>query len=319
MSSVIVNDDGGITLWGAPSTGKTTFLAALHVGLIQRHSPWLVRGVAKADSDALTRMTTELVQNRTFPDATVSIENYRWELVGTVQRTVRRGRLRRTQITETVAVPLDLIDASGESAHPIDAGPVRWEELIDSLERSRGIVFLFDPTREFDSGDAFVHTVGVVNELNQRMRDRNLPEGRLPHYVAICVAKFDEIKVLKTAENLNMIYYDNDDHGCPRVHEEEARAFFAYLCEVSDSGEAELVPNLLESSFRPERIKYFVTSAIGFYIDPNSGTYDRSDFQNHLPGSPGKEPSRIRGTVRPINVVEPILWLGQCLAEEAAR
>lgn len=319
MSSATVDAHGGITLWGAPSTGKTTFVAALHVGLIQRHSPWHVRGVSKADSDALTRMTTELVQHRLFPDATVSLENYRWELVGTVQRAVRRGRFRQAKVNDTVTVPLDLIDASGESSNPMSAGRVRWQELIESMERSRGIVFLFDPTREFDSGDAFVHTVGVLNELNQRMRDRHLPGGRLPHFVAICVAKFDEVKVLKTAENLGMIDYDNDDHGAPRVPDEEARAFFAYLCEVSDSGEAELVPRLLESSFQPERIKYFVTSAIGFYIDPNSGTYDGSDFQNHLPGSPGLEPSRIRGTVRPINVVEPILWLGQCLAEEAAK
>jgi hypothetical protein len=310
--------EGGITMLGAPSTGKTTFLAALSVALIQQNGTWRIRGVEKADADALTKLTMELNERRMFPDATASIEQYRWELIGTTERTERKGLFRRDKVTETVTIPLDLVDAAGGSAHPFDAGPVRWEALIDNLERSRGIIFLFDPVREFEKSDAFIHTVGVINELNQRMRDRSLPDGRLPHYVAVCIAKFDEVRVLRTAQRLGMVYYDSEHPGCPRVHDDEAREFFTHLCDVSESDEARMVPNLLTQTFSPKRIRYFVTSAIGFYVDRNTGVFDPNDFQNHLPGQTDKE-SRIRGAVDPINVVEPMLWLGQYLSRGAWR
>jgi hypothetical protein len=156
----------------------------------------------------------------------------------------------------------------------------------------------------------------VINDLNRRMRDQGLPGGRLPHHVAVCVAKFDEIRVLETAEQTGMIEHDPDYHGFPRVPEDEARDFFMRLCEVAKSGDAEMVPNLIEKNFWPDRIKYFVTSAIGFYVDPRTGNFDRADFQNHLPRSAGQQ-SRIRGPVYPVNVVEPMLWLGKRLTEAA--
>jgi DNA replication protein DnaC len=62
MPPATVDGNGGITLWGAPSTGKTTFVAALHVGLIQRHSPWHVRGVSKADSDSFSTACSPMPQ-----------------------------------------------------------------------------------------------------------------------------------------------------------------------------------------------------------------------------------------------------------------
>ena len=187
------------------------------------------------------------------------------------------------------------------------------------MERSRGIILLFDPVHEIESGDAFHHMYGVLDALNQRMRDRRLPGGRLPHYVAVCVTKFDEIKVLETAEQLRMIEYDADEYRFPRVPDDEAREFFEHLCGVSEDSEARTMPSLLAQTFRPERTKYFVTSAIGFYVDPRTGTFDRGNFQNHLPGQGDKEPSRIRGPVHPINVVEPMLWLGRSLTGEGTQ
>lgn len=308
--------DGGITMWGAPSTGKTTFLAALNVALLMEDGPWFVRGVDKADADALTNLTIKLNEEHEFPHATTAIEEYHWELVGSLSRTVKQGRFRRTEsVEEQVTIPLDLADAAGGSANPTLAGPIRWEGLIDKLVSSRGILFLFDPVREFTDSDAFVHTVGVVNELNQRMRDSVLPNGRLPHYVAVCIAKFDEIKVLKTAEELKLVYHDADRRGSPRVHDSDAREFFGHLCEVSDSDEARIVPRLLARTFDANRLRYFVTSAIGFYIDKATGVFDATDYQNHIPAN-GKDPTRIRGAVEPINVVEPVLWLGRSLAAE---
>lgn len=325
-----LNGDRRITMWGAPSTGKTTFLAALSVALLRQNgmaqqengerAAWRVVGVDKADSDALTTLMKTLAGDRAFPPATTAVEQYRWELVGTVQRTIRVGRFRRERRKETVTIPLDLADAPGGAAAPTLAGHPRWEALLKNMERSKGIVFFFDPVREFTDGDAFSHTFAVVNELSQRMRDRQLPGGRLPHYVAVCIAKFDEIRVFKTAERLGMIEFDTDPPRFPRVPDDEAREFFASLCEVSRSGDAEMVLSMLEQTFQPERIRYFATSAIGFYVDRRSGgVFDPDNFQNHVPGRDKTEPSRIRGSINPVNVVEPMVWLGRNLLKEPAE
>ena len=145
-----------------------------------------------------------------------------------------------------------------------------------------------------------------------REQGRLLPDGRLPHNVAVCVTKFDELRMLETARQFRMMDYD--ERGFPRVPDDEARDFVIRLCESFSSRDPELMIRKLERSFRPERVKYFVTSAIGFYADPRTGRCDPEDFQNHLPAQNGR-PSQIRGDVIPINVAEPILWLGRIVSE----
>lgn len=308
--------DYGITMWGASSTGKTTFLAALSVALIRQKGSWRVVGTDQASATQLTRLTTGLTQRRAFPPATAAVEHYRWELAGTVRRAARRRWrwLGWTHYEQTLTIPLDLADAPGEAADQEKAAPVLWDGLIENMVNSSGIVFFYDPVREFENGDAFAHTFGVLTQLSQRMRDR--PDRRLPHYVAVCIAKFDEIRVFETAAKLGLIEYDMDQRGFPRVPNDEAKGFFTELCNLSRSGDAEMVLSLLEQTFRPERIRYFVTSAIGFYLDPHLRVYDRDNYQNHLPPQDEEEPARIRGSVYPINVVEPILWLGKSITGE---
>jgi len=311
--------DYGITMWGASSTGKTTFLAALSVALIRQRGPWRVIGADQASATQLTRLTTGLTQRRTFPPATAAVEHYRWELVGMVRRAARRRWrwLGWRHYEQLVTIPLDLVDAPGEAADQERAAPVLWDGLIENMVNSGGIVFFYDPVREFENGDAFAHTFGVLTELSQRMRDR--ADGRLPHYVAVCIAKFDEIRVFETAAKLGLIEEEAGDRRFPRVPGDEAKGFFEQLCDLSHSGDAEMVLSLLEQTFRPERIRYFVTSAIGFYLDPHLRVYDRDNYQNHLPPQDDGEPARIRGSVYPINVVEPILWLSQSISGEAGE
>jgi hypothetical protein len=62
--------------------------------------------------------------------------------------------------------------------------------------------------------------------------------------------------------------------------------------------------------FYPDRIKYFITSAIGFYRH-DEGQFRVDDYQNTVQEADGLV--RIRGSIHPINVVEPLLWLGQQL------
>jgi hypothetical protein len=305
-------------MWGAPSSGKTTFLAALSLALNRRGGDWNLAGANEASEKILIRLTAALTRGHAFPDATEAIEQYNWVLNGQVRPgKVRRFRRDKEQIVKPVRVSLDLVDASGEITDPEQLGFSVRHDLIEHLAHCGGIVYMFDPIREFDKGDAFDHTFGMIVQLARRLAEEPGFDGRLPHYVAVCVTKFDEIKVFETARKLDLLMADpNDPYGFPRVDDRDARELFQKLCEVSGSGNAEMVLNALEQYFRTDRIKYFVTSAVGFYVDPRARMYDPDDPQNLLPDEKAPRKARIRGPVHPINVVEPLLWLSTKLSEQ---
>lgn len=309
--------ESAITMWGPPGSGKSTFLAALDIALIQQDQGWRLIGEDDKSTEALIRYTTGLSQGRRFPPATQVIERHSWRLIGALPAPPRRFSLRsarrREQPERVVQVGLDLVDTPGELASPEADG--NNGDLIEVLARSSGLVFFFDPIREFKLGDSFDHVFGVVARLAQRMETP--AAGRLPHRVAVCITKFDELRVFESARRLAVSTIGDDVEGLPQVPDYEAREFFAQLCEVSGTGKAEMLVNIFERYFIPERVRYFVTSAIGFYVDPRIGRFDPDDPQNVLAGEEfaDSKGTRIRGPVRPVNVVEPILWLASALAE----
>lgn len=310
----------GIAMWGVPSSGKTTFLAALSLALNQQEDDWNVIGVDTVSEKKLMELTTSLTKDRMFPPPTRGIDSYGWILNGLVSHTERNGMKRRRQREVPVKISLDLVDASGEIGNPEQATFSLREELVENLARCRGIVFMFDPVREFNEGDAFDNTFGMLVQLAGKLQVAKNSNGRLPHHVAVCVTKFDEQRVIETANRLDMLEADPADrYEFPRVNDDDARDFFIKLCSVSGTGNGEMIPNTLERYFRRDRVKYFITSAVGFYVDPMTGKYDPDDPMNLLPANPPAQPfPRIRGPIHPINVVEPLLWLGRKVAAAKA-
>jgi hypothetical protein len=68
------------------------------------------------------------------------------------------------------------------------------------------------------------------------------------------------------------------------------------------------VTSALAKYFHPERIRYFVTSAIGFHLG-QSQRFREDDPENLVEQTDGT--FKIRGQIYPINVLEAVLWLGQ--------
>jgi hypothetical protein len=300
---------------GAQSSGKTTFLAALSLAVTWREgqNPWNVVGADTASTQALVDLTLALNDERTFPAPTaLAIESYRWLLMGKARQYVKRRWFGVKEVLENVRISLNLADASGELSSRQHSNHPAREDLISSIEQSGGIVFIFDPVSEAKEGNSYKHLFNVLAELAGRMVDKpEFADGKLSHHVAVCISKFDDLKVLTTAEKLQMIVSDpRDRYGFPRIHEDDARDFFMQLCHVLNAGDAELVMRTLEQNFKPDRIKYYVTSSIGFYVNPETNLYDSEDPQNHLlEVGDGPHKARIRGTIHPINVVEPLMWL----------
>ena len=296
---------GSIAMWGAPASGKTTFLAALSKALPEREPGWRLVGEDRASAESLVRLETLLEERKDFPAATGDVERYRWSLVGPVRRA--RRWFGRGPRGEEVRIGLDLIDAPGGMVTAADSfGP--GETLIRGLSASSGIVFLYDPVREYDRGDSFSYAYSALSQLSQ---GTSRTGASLPHYVAVCITKFDEPRVFSTARRLGMVTFDPEPPMFPRVPDPDAERFFAEISRVSRSDEGSLLPRLLKSTFLPERVRFFVTSAIGFYIDPVTGVFNPGDFQNFVPGAGDVT---IRGRVHPINVAEPLLWLTERIA-----
>jgi GTPase SAR1 family protein len=326
MASANKPTERSIAMWGPPSSGKTTFLAALSIALSRHDYGWRLRSADEASEQALIGMQKELMRDHAFPAATDGIEYYNWVLEGNFVPK-RTGLFRKTE-TRALSIGLDLVDATGELTDPERMGYSARQELIEDLVKSSGIVYIFDPMREFAEGDAFDHTYGMLIQLARlKAAEPGWTGARLPHFVAVCVTKFDEIPVYHAANKMNLIVSDPDDpYDFPRVRDDEARDLFLKLCEASGSGNAEMVINALEQYFLPERIKYFVTSAIGFYLNPRKRIFDEDDWQNVLPNeshsdarvkdSEKRNPPKIRGGVHPINVVEPIVWLCRNLMDQ---
>ncbi|MEU6796784.1 hypothetical protein ABZ907_34250 [Nonomuraea wenchangensis] len=285
-----------ITVWGAPGSGKTTFLAALNVAMARSELDWAF--VAKNEESGiwLTTMTDQLV-NREFPQPTTAVEELQYLLIGP-PRTRRKGLFRRTAITEQTRVDLSLIDMPGGT---FGGRSSRSTEVLNS---SDGLLFLFDPIRESASGDSFDYFHGVITDLaHQAMASE--PLGRLPHRLAVCITKFDDARVLSIAEQLGLVTTNPSDfYNRPSV--DDARELFARLCDVSASGNGGMLLRMIDRFFQPQRVRFFATSTIGFHIRSGQTTFDWEDFQNVVPTEDG---DRIRGAVQPINVLEPILWL----------
>lgn len=334
-----------VGLWGAPSSGKTTYLAALNVAVqLAAADELMIYGTDDASTDFLVDNTARLTRDRHFPPPTAVEQQLSWVVNMNVDAPVRR-RFRRTQLeTAPFQLNLDLLDEPGEVYNssrdgipPVGAGggtPLGFddeddgeddapgtgaateESVMDDLAGCDGLLLLFDPTKEWEDGDAYNYFQGTLLRIAQRrLSGRTDPGARLPHYVAVCVTKFDHPDVYWHAKKRGYRSFDPDDpYLFPRVPNELAEKFFADLVHETERGNANLMPNALRRYFYPDRVRFFVVSAIGFYLSRKVNRFQDQNFMNTV-AEPGGGP-RIRGAIHPINVVEPLVWLGRSLAAD---
>lgn len=325
---------GRIGLWGAPASGKTTFLAALHVAVDRGESPWLLYGRDDRSTNFLADNTFQLVREKTFPSATVGLsQNLAWTLRGS--REVReRGRFglsrRRDVVTE---IDLELLDApggyfSGAAGRPSAPTVVRFddedeeqeeteeERLLQHLSSCHGLIYLFDPTRERARKDSYDYFQRTVLQIAQRSARRS-KDLYLPQHLAVCITKFDHPHVYEPAVRRGLTDRTLTPEQFPVVPDELAGELFTMLCEADRENSAILLDKGIRRYFHPERTRYFMTSAVGFYLDPAVGRFQHAQPWNVIEETgPDGDVSRILGEVHPINVLEPLAWLAETILLE---
>jgi hypothetical protein len=308
--------ESGVAMLGPTESGKSTFLCALKKALLEQDEDWVLFTRDAASQRRLDEMSSALTSEGGFPLPTQTVDTVQWILGGTVERTEPKGHFGGvTRIRDRVEITLRLTDAPGGLGQADRIGRADRNELVKQLADSRGILYMFDPIREFTHGDAFQRTDSLLSELMGEVSQEPGFGGKLPHRLAVCVTKLDDPRVFTTAHELGMLIPDDNRWSFPRVDEGDAQALFHALGAISRSGNGEAVPRLLERYFYPERISYYVTSAVGFMVNKRTKRFDRRDTENVYRTASGA--SLVRGPVHPINVVEPVLWIVRQLAPVA--
>lgn len=203
-----------IGLWGAPRSGKTTYLTALPLAAMQHQryhdGGWNISGMTAEAGAFLSRGMDLLTRQRAFPEATMGVREMAWSIQGPK----RKGRLgisgRRPSFV------LDIQDAAGEAfgdGHPQQA------QLVGQLARSHGLIYLFDPLGDAETAtESFNFLQSTLTQLTAQVRNRQgLVDGRLPHYVSVCVAKFDHPDIFRPAVEAGWVTQDTVGAQLPRV------------------------------------------------------------------------------------------------------
>jgi hypothetical protein len=328
-----------ISMWGSPNSGKTTYLAALDQAVIRPDKSTGHWGIFPADEPSqqqLLEWSRRLVKDREFPARTEFDERiqlkwlFKGNLTGSRYERKRRGRRRKPGQSESSFL-LDVVDVSGEafsSAPEKDRKVPKeiMEEALKKLIEADGLIYLFDPVTERDSQEAADYMFRTLTALKGAMIGK-LDGPYLPKDIAVCVTKFDHAQLFTQARRSGLVNFGPD--GMPRVLDQHAEQFFDSLCEGDFWSEhdgkahpsASFVRDQLKHFFHPDRINYYVTSSIGFWKPPDwnpktsSATgfeFDPKNFENIEIEPDGTK--KIRGVIRPINVLEPLISLQQRLA-----
>ena len=309
-----------IGIWGATASGKSTFLSSLFFATARANDHIMVRGNNDASTDFLVT-NIDTMQNRRFPPPTVNRAQLNWTLQMWVPNPERRI-LRRLLGRGPERVPFDfdinMQDAGGLDFLSVPRGSRidfggdggAGENIAAYLGRCDGLLMLIDPIRERDEGDAYNFFFGPLLRMAQV---RQVTAGqRLPHYVAVCVTKFDHPTIFEFGRDNGYLSYREDDPAfLPRVHPDEAKRFMCHLFQGLHASDIDLVLGGLRQYFYEDRVKFFISSAVGFYVDP-SGQFREDEYKNVTETDAGE--TLIVGAIRPINVAEPLIWLGEQLA-----
>ncbi|MFE7778200.1 hypothetical protein ACFU5O_30750 [Streptomyces sp. NPDC057445] len=312
-----------ITLWGGMGSGKSTLLAALSRAVQDPlYGKWSMWPEDHASQKFLSDLAHVLYRDRTFPMATLTEQRpVRFTLAGDLAGTrfSRGGRKRwwrgSTAARDVMEFKVTLRDLPGEAfdLHS-ETGAALGGKLIKDLGTSRAMVYVVDPVREWqvngDDGpvgddarqnaDFFTDVLaGVATEVNMRGERQG---NQLPHSIAVCLAKFDDDRVFRFACEQGNVRL-NPRTGQPEVM--DAKRLFDGLCQAFPHGSLREIKQQIELFFAPERVGYFVCSAVGFWVDPERGF----DFENPSLVNPVEDDVRFVASPQPVNILEPFLFL----------
>jgi hypothetical protein len=314
-----------IGVWGSGRSGKTTFIAALPIAADRRTSEsWAVYGTDQAAAAYLGDSRIQLAVHKQFPIPNLVMQPISWMFRCANPPSTGWWKVGQTQPIEFM---LELQDPPGRLFNHDLVGTPQSEALLDYLEQADGLLYLLDPlTENRDTGDSMLHFFKALELLRARLANSGrLINGRLPHSLAVCVTKFDDanfFRTLMTERVARPMIKQDSSSLIPYVRPERKKEFFDFVC--TRMLQAGMIRDAIAASFDPARVQYFETSAIGFRLNGN----EQFDFRNYNnvnqtpidPADPSKGSTySVIDQVRPINVIEPLIFLDRSIRMAEAR
>ena len=318
-----------IGIWGSPTSGRTTYLTTLAMmGMADQWTDWR-RGeqwrVLPADA-ATRRFIVERVdgleRDGRFPSATMKPQPLSFRLERRRRQGLRAVRFRRREPMATISLALQ--DAGGGDY----VGDTRPDSAAEYLANAQVLVYFFDPiydeSTEYKdkSVDVFETMMLEISRLSVGRRHDRFP----PQHLAVCVAKLDEQHVFDIAVDYGCLQTERRT-GLPWVPPQLARQLFEAITYDQGTISAYQLRTAASTSFHPKRTSFHALSSIGFYV-PDDGVLNRHDVCNVEPEqtapassdtSVGSTRRKLRGTIRPVHVLDPLITLVERYAKQAGR
>jgi hypothetical protein len=315
-----------IGIWGGGGSGKTTFLAALRIALLKyaksTGTSWSINGLDEISprSSLFLEENTRYLQSMVFPPGTLGAPaTYTYEVNGSYpsDRVLEKAWNWLTK-SGHVQFNLDVFDYPGGYLITRDANDSLWEYLAGC----DGLIYLFDPDpkkEETASESNFAYlqrSLDMMRRVFERSGSRAIERGRLPQHLAFCITKYDDVGVFKELEDRGFIDLDGSDETLPPFLSDPEGAFEL----IAD----ELTIQTVRAYFRKDRIKYFGTTSVGFYVEQQTRKVDMKRFSNikveqeeyvdEQGQTARREIKSIKSKINPIGVIEPVLWLHRSLS-----
>ncbi|MBB5083823.1 hypothetical protein [Nonomuraea endophytica] len=318
-----------IVLWGPTFSGKTTFLGALFLApeRIEGFGTWNIIPLSEESSLFQRAIVKTLEDGHAFPPKTLTEgKPLAWRFVGDLIGSGHSRRLMPFRVPsrlrgggwnrsgDTVTFTLHIQDLPGE-AYDFSKPYPNQNAIIRHLADANALIYLHDPLRDADEFEAL--TMGFFRDMTEALQTYDpdkLIKGRLHHHVATCVTKFDHPAIYREALKQTFALCDPEPPHAPRVTDENGKAFFAWICDLYRDEGVNYMRAALETKFLPQRVRYYATSAIGFY--QKNGQVNLDDCVNSGPVPDpvtGKMVNGIRGPLHPINVLEPLVNLAMAV------
>jgi hypothetical protein len=280
LRSLQGRNDIRIGIWGTSGAGKTTYLARLY-DAIALSDDWTIQ----ADREAAAFVDAHLTQIESgkFPERTPKQTREPLKIFSYIITSKKNAQKQRQPLIGSGRIILNFVDAAGEFYEKVslnEDGKAKVTskdgndvDIVDYLVSCDGILFLLDPVRSQEDGDAYSALLRrLFLKFQNLARERQPDLTHLEHYVAFGVTKIDRREIwTRAVESLESHELAKDILGAKIFN--QLKTFYWIEPDAVRRKQEKEDPS---KRGKINRCDFFSIAAIGRYWDDTAGEWRES-------------------------------------------